>query len=512
LSGTEDLILQYANSKKTEGMWEKALQDIFYFIENYVPKRLFDLAKAAPQQIKLLNSVQTGVQYFVIKAPRKGGKTICVAIIVCWLVLRDQTHRAFIISGSKDQAEWLFTYCRDILWPSGAEGAKTRGFFKPFLKREPRISRIEFKRGGWIRYAAASKKQVNAPTADTLVDDEFVLIPTVIVQQAWPMIRGSEYPRRFLLSTATPGEANTEAFLDMLDDAEKYGFLKIEWKPEDCPFLNTDVARKDEEMAELFLSPDMFETQYKGGIPRRAGRVFPRTFIREMFQKPDPNKPGFLMDGSPYDAANLVFQGDSKGGLDWGFEHDTVVTEGYRGLDKKIHVMKMTVGNGTSPSDWANLVEADSLKYGITDWGCDSAGAFQNQELRDRGLRVLPKVFGHIKYGKEWMIGVSYYWMSQKMIVVPDTEEFRPLKNQLLKYKRDADGKPIKGDDDKSDSFICLVSGWDPAYHRIEELKVPEPKPIEERKGWESFESGKDPWMPDEWADRKAELTKSIWG
>lgn len=110
------------------------------------------------------------------------------------------------------------------------------------------------------------------------------------------------------------------------------------------------------------------------------------------------------------------------------------------------------------------------------------------------------------------MIGVAYYWMSQKMIVVPDTEEFRPLKNQLLKYKRDADGKPIKGDDDKSDSFICLVSGWDPAYHRIEELKVPEPKPIEERKGWESFDSGKDPWMPDEWADRKAELTKSIWG
>lgn len=510
--------LQYAKTQMQEGIWEKALLNIFVFVEYYVPKHLFDLDKAAPQQLALLKAVQDGKRYFVICAPRKSGKTILVAIVAVWLVLRDQKFRVFIVSGSQDQAEWLYTYCSAILWPSTAEGAEKRAWFEQFLKEEPRKSRIRMKEGGWLRYAPASKKQVNAPTADCLINDEFVLIPSVIVQQAWPMVRGSETPMRFLLSTATPGEENTDAFIDILEKSDEIGFEKFEWTDEDCPFLQTEQAQEDADIAEHFLTEDMHLTQYKGGLPRRAGRVFPRTFIRRAFIAPDPKKPGFLMDGTPYDPEKLEFRGESKGSFDWGFDHDTVMIEGYRGLDHKIVLMKMVVGSGTSAADWGQRAEDDTVDHNIEEWLCDSSGAFQNRELQDRGLKMTKRVFGHLYKGKEWMIGILYDWLQKALMVIPDTEEFEPLKKQFEKYRRDQDGKPKKGFDHCVDSLLCLASGWDPRYYNESEgYKQKSRPPREERlqsvegEEWRKFSSGERPWMPDNWNEKKEELMRLPW-
>lgn len=506
-------VLSYVNKNRTEGMWAHAMRDILYFVEHYVPKDLFDLEQAAPQQIALFKAVQAGKSYFVIRAPRKGGKTICVAIIVTWLTLRDQTFRFFIVSGGKDQAEWLYDYCKKILTPPGEEGRAKREFFQQFLLREPMMSRILYKKGGWIRYSAASEKQVNAPTADGLVNDEFVLIPSNIIQQAWPMIRGSDRPMRFLLSTATPGKENTDAFLDILDNAAEMGFEKFEWTDTDCPFLQRKANLQDAKIAEFFLDEEMYRTQYRGLLPKRAGRIFPRTFIREAFVAPDPDRPGYLIDGTPYHPDKLEFRGDAKSGVDWGFDHDTVFLEGYRGLDHKIVVMKMHVGHGTSPSDWANIAEEDTLEHDINEWICDSAGAFQNRELQDRGLKLTKRVFGHRSDGKEWMIGIAYFWLQKRYVVIPDTPDFEPLKKQLEKYKRGNDGKPMKDNDDKVDGFLCLLSGWDPRYYD-EGREVPkQPEPREQvglANQWEGFRSGDQTWMPDSWKDNEL-LRKEPW-
>jgi len=508
-------LLDYAKAQMNEGVWEKSLDNIFTFIEHYIPKHLFNLELAAPQQKALLQGVQDGKRYFIICAPRKSGKTILVAIIACWLVLRNQKFRFFIVSGSQNQAEWLYKYCSEILWPSAPERREFREFFSQFLKGEPKKSVIDLLEGGWIRYSAASKKQVNAPTADGLGMDEYVLIPKDIVQQAWPMVRGSKTPMRFLLSTATPGQENTDSFLDILDEAERIGFEKFEWADTDCPFLQTENARQDAVIAESFLSEDMIITQYKGGVPRRAGRVFPRTLVRRMFVKPDPDNPGYLLGGIPYDPKNLVFQGESKGSFDWGFDHETVMLEGYRDLNHKIIIMKMVCGNGTSAEDWGEQALADTVKHNIEEWLCDSAGAFQNRALQDRGLRVTRRVFGHLYRGKEWMIGLTYDWMQKTTIIVPDTPEFQPLKKQLESYRRGQDGKPKKGNDDKVDSFLCLISGWDPRFYNEDEgyrQKAPAPEAGRDvSEDWKSFSSGDKAWMPNEWKGREEELTRLPW-
>ncbi len=493
------------------------MADIFVFVEYFVPKRLFDLELAAPQQLALLQAVQDGKRYFVICAPRKSGKTILVAIVAVWLTMRNQKFRVFIVSGSQDQAEWLYTYCSEILWPPTAEGEQRRLWFGQFLREEPRKSRIVLKEGGWIRYAPASKKQVNAPTADCLINDEYVLIPSVIVQQAWPMVRGSETPMRFLLSTATPGEENTDAFIDILENAEEIGFEKFEWTDEDCPFLITEQARRDAEIAESFLSEDMMQTQYRGGLPRRAGRIFPRTFIRRAFIAPDPQNPGFLLDGTPYNPDKLEFRGESKGSFDWGFDHDTVMIEGYRGLNHKIVLTKMVVGSGTSAADWGQRAEDDTVVHNIEEWLCDSAGAFQNRELQDRGLKITKRVFGHLYKGKEWMIGMLYDWLQKTMLVIPDTPEFELLRKQLEKYRRDQEGKPKKGFDHCVDSLLCFISGWDPRYYNESEGYKQKPRPSRgsrqdaQSEGWQRFSSGDRPWMPDSWSKKKEELTRLPW-
>lgn len=518
------------------------MRDILYFVEHYVPLHLFDLETAAPQQIALLLAVQKSVEdpraprYFIVRAPRKGGKTILVAIVNVWLTLRDQTYRVFILSGSEAQATWLYKYCKKILWPSGPRYAETRNFFRSFLVREPMVTLTEYKAGGFIMYSAASSKKVNAPTADCLVDDEYVLIPSNIIEEAWPMIGASTDPRRFILSTATADKENTDAFIDMLDDVEpgqplyKLGWRKFEWERKDCFWLNTDVAMRDAESASYFLSEDMFHTQIIGGLPKKVGRIFPRTFIREAFIAPDPNNPGYLLDGTrynpedpkkpgfhvdgaPYDPRNVGFMGDSKGGIDWGFDHDTVFLGGFRGLDHKMVLLKIKIGSGVSPSGWAQEAEDWKDDFNIEDWYADAAGAFQNQEIKDRSIRVTRRAFQHTYRGKEWMIGITYRWLSMRAWIIPDTPEFEPLKKQLLKWKRGADGKPKKGNDHCCDAFIVLNSGWDPRYYT--EKKIRQPKstevPHSSANDWANFTSSPQGWMPPSWNERRRELTRNLW-
>ena len=161
MASLEDPILSLAAKRRVSGKWEKAMANIFYFIENYVPTRIFNLELASEQQKGLLQAVQDGKKYFVIRAPRKGGKTILVAIVAVWLTLRDQTFRFFIVSGSEAQAKWLYDYCRDILQPSAndfGDFRDRREFFRQFLKREPKNSITEYKAGGWMMYTAATSK------------------------------------------------------------------------------------------------------------------------------------------------------------------------------------------------------------------------------------------------------------------------------------------------------------------------------------------------------------------
>lgn len=509
-----DSLLELVKEKRDKGKWEKAMRDIFYFIEYYVPKNLFDVNRAAPQQLEMLNAVMVGKRYFVIKAPRKGGKTICVAIIAVWLVLKDQTFRVFILSGSQEQAEWLYDYCSQILQP---DNYATAEFFAQFIKDGANgigKTKTKFKLGGFIMYTAASSRKVNAPTADCLIMDEFVLIPTNIVEEAWPMIASSEHPMRFLLSTATANKENTEAFLDILDDAEKLGFNKFEWLSKDCPWLSTEVARQDAEIAKHFLSEDMYRTQYKGGRPKRAGRIWPRTHIREAFIAPDPDRPGFLKDGTPFNLnpEERISRGEAKGGIDWGFDHDTVIICGYRELGGRLVLTRMIVDSGTSPSDWADEVEDLSFQFEIEDWFADASGAFQNQEIKDRGFRVVKRAFQHRSRGKEWMIGISQKYLQGRKIVIPDIPEFKPLWEQMRKWRRDVNGKPRKGFDHCNDALVCFCSGYNPSYYEgaSETVQQETPPPHATANSWNGFNSREKGWLPDNW-ERNEVLRKEPW-
>jgi len=374
-------------------------------------------------------------------------------------------------------------------------------------------------------YAPASEKQVNAPTADCLIMDEYVLIPTNIVYEAWPMIRGSTNPMRFLLSTATSGKANTESFLDMLDEAETYGFTKYEWESKDCPFLQTAVALEDADIAKRILTEDMYVTQYIGGNPKRAGRIFSRTQIRDAFVAPDPDKPGFLKDGTPFelDPEQRISRGEAKGGIDWGFEHDTVIILGYRELGGRLVLTRMIVSSGTSASEYGDLLVGTkepasppgiAHQLEVNDLFADAAGAFQNQELKDRGLRVISRAFQHQRQGKEWMIGITQWYLRKGRLIIADTDEFELLKDQMKRWRRTVKGKPKKGYDHCNDALLCFCSGYNPSYYDYDTTdlhKLSVYKPDDLTNKWSGFKSEQRQWMPEAWKNRKEELTRNPW-
>jgi len=487
-----DEVLASLSKDEVEDIWEQSMKSIRTFIRHFVPKDYFDLDKANPQQIQILIDVENGQRNFVVRAPRKGGKTILVAIICVWLALKNAKFRIFVLAGSLEQAKWLYRYCRDIFLGTP--------LLRNCLLQEPTQTLTELKNGSWIFCSPASDKQIHAPTADVLVMDEYVLIEPDIVVGAWPMIRASKTPMRMILSTARD-KVGLESFLDIYDRAEELGFNAYWWSDAQCPWL----SKEDSDVAKQVLSEEEFRIQYQGGVPIKKGAVFGRIGIEKAFIKPEKIKRLY-----PYFSDEI--KGVLKTGVDWGFTHDTVFTAGWLGLDFRLHLVKQVAYDKTDDEELANIALdwdqefTERFKTRVDEWLCDAAGAFQNAMMRKKGLWVTPRVFQHRTEGKEWMVSVVNWFLEHDKLVIPDTKEFEGLKKQMKAYRRDRNAIIVKGFDDKIDSLLCLASGWNP----LEAIEAPREraKPAERIEivstlkdvNWEDMKpSGDEDWKPAHW-------------
>ena len=488
-----DEVLAYTEDHEKEVSWDNAMGDIRIFIREYVPKKYFDMDKANPQQIQILIDVNKGYRNFVIRAPRKGGKTILVAIIVVWICLKFKGFRWFILSGSLEQAKWLYRYCRGMVTSSPV--------IMDQLLQDPTQILTEFKNGSFIICSPASFKQVNAPTVDGLAMDEYVLIPPEIIVDAWPMIRASPFPMRFILSTATE-KVSLDSFLDIMDRAEELGFRPYFWDDSQCPWLN----KQDSVIARAVLTEEDYRVRYEGGVPTRRRSIFPLVALNKAFVK---------FDKLPEDYFEVV-KGPIKVGIDWGFTHDTVFLAGWLSLDYHLNIFKTLVTNKTDDEELANIAVEwddefnDRFYQRVDEWLADSAGAFQNAMMRKKGFWVTRRVFGSPDKGKEWMIRTTNWFIEKGKITIPDTPEFALLKKQMKAYRRKLDGKPIKGNDHCVDAGLCLATGWDPT-ESLEEVRRREARrplrvvQISDMKSidWTDLKPRDDAWRPDHWRRTK---------
>lgn len=481
-----DEVLSYVDETESSKIWDKALNDINFFARHYVPKEYFNIDKAAPQQLQVLQDVNDGYRNFIIRAPRKGGKTILVAIIVVWMCLKYPRYRFFILSGSLEQAKWLYRYCKGIMTSNPT--------LQAMLANEPTQILTEIINGSFIICAPASFKQVNAPTVDGLVMDEYVLIPPEIITDAWPMIRASPIPMRIILSTATE-KVSLDSFLDLFDRAEELGFRPYFWSDRECVWLD----KTDSNVAKAVLSDEDYRIQYEGGVPIKRAAIFQIGQINNAFKK-----------GKNLPDEHWKVAGPIKVGIDWGFTHETAFTAGWLGLNWKMKVFKSLATTKTDDEELADIaVEWDNefnTKYGqrVSEWICDSEGAFQNALMRKRGLWVTERVFGHRTKGKTWMIDTLNWFLERDNINIPDTDEYLILKKQMKAYRRDVNGFPMKGNDDRIDSLLCLASGWDPtlsleAPRMRTNLNVIENMQNWRNEDWTERKPRDEAWRPDSW-------------
>lgn len=152
------------------GVVERAFRDARYFAERIVGRPLW-----AHQ----LEAVESPARVKVIAAGRQVGKSVLVAVLVLWTVLRKPGALVLIVSAKEDGAKRLLAECLSM--------AKGSPFIRSSLVEEGTLV-VTFSNGSEIRAVAASEKAIRGWPVDLLVIDEAGFVAQEIWEAAEPGI------------------------------------------------------------------------------------------------------------------------------------------------------------------------------------------------------------------------------------------------------------------------------------------------------------------------------------
>jgi len=376
-----------------------------------------------PYQSSVLYAVKNGCKRIIIQSAGGTGKTKLLAGIALYLAIvvstvEHEPIKVIIISGSKDQARYLYDYCKDVL-----DGE----YCKDLIKGEPLQSITKFKNGSEIRALPNSLKAIQGKHGDIVLIDEAVLAGDFLIRDALRITAGSK--RDIIILSGTPLEA-ASLFCEIYRDVDNYPeWTRFHWSAKECPLISKD------RLAEVESLPEDMKSIFWEGQPyyKKLERVVDFDSLK------DACKDVPLLQ---YDATG----GNVVMGVDWGWTHYTaiVVLQKVNGVFRVLYTDQWRREQFESIHD--KIVETCKA-YNVTKVLADSEDVGENQRLEARGLMVYPCAFQRRKSQMQSFLRMTFF---NRKIRIP--QQFQELIQQLRTYTW-----KTKSNDDLVDALMLAL-------------------------------------------------------
>jgi len=359
-----------------------------------------------PYQSKVLNRIREGPHRMILCAAGGTGKTKLLACIALWLtfVLPKFIRRSYsviIISGSKDQARYLYEYSKYAI--------QDNEIIRDEVEGEPLMSLTRFKDGSLILAVPNSLKAIQGKHTDCVIVDEGAIAGDFIIQDTLRIVSTSD--RDLIILSGTP-MVYSSVFVDYWEDTEKYReWERFSWTAKDCPKISVEKWEEAKKLPE-----DMFSVFWEGKPYAKVGTMISTDLIKQSSKDvPVP---------SPDHKYPVI------AGIDWGYRHYTaIVVLQYNKDNNKINILYTDQWRREDFEDMHQKIVQICKEYNVSSVYCDAEDIGENQRLSSKGLNIVPVHFNQNKLQMQSYMKILFH---QDKIRIP--EKYHELISQLRKY------------------------------------------------------------------------------
>ena len=417
--------------EKEKSLLNRLTLQIWERYPHYFFKDIFGMEPYPYQKRVLQELADLSIKRVMILAAGGTGKTRLLACLALYLAVPKATSlgrpiSVIIISGSADQAKYLYSYCREAI--------SRNNILNSLVKGEPLVSKTEFKNGSVIFAVPNSLTVIQGKHCDVVIIDEAAIAGDFVVRDALRITSTSDIDR--IILSGTPMQYDS-LFVDMWEnptsypdwDPRKNTFARrYHWSARECPKIS--IERLEEAKR---LPPDLYAIFWEGKPYALTNTVVPREDLvrasKNIHTEYDPNI-------------------ESIAGLDWGFGAAETVLVIVQKRDNIYYVVGVFAWTTDEMENVHDAIQSTCRQYNVRIVYADAAQVGENQRLSSRGVYVKPI---HFSKEKSRLQGRMRALFHQGRIRI-DEEEIELLR-QLRKYTWDT-----HEDDDRVDALMLAIN------------------------------------------------------
>jgi len=375
-------------------------------------------------QKKLMRLLSTNPKRVLCMAAGGTGKTKILSVIALWLtvVLPKFIHRPYtviVISGSDEQAKYLYQYCKYSI--------ADNEILKEECDGDPLQSLTMFRDRSKIIAVPNSLKAIQGKHEDCVIIDEGALAGDFVIQDSLRIVSSSD--RDLIIVSGTPTTNNV--FVEMWEDDKLYdNWIRFHWTAAECGNISKEKLEEARK-----LPPDMWSRFWEGTPYADEGTLIPIAEIKEACRD--------IAFFTPKEDKEII------AGIDWGFSHPTCLVLVQKGEDGIYRVIYFDSWKRENFEDVHKKIEAICRSFHVNRIFADGEDVGENQRLEARGLYVTPIVFNQNKIEMQSNLKIIFH---QKLIKIP--EGYQMLIQELRKYNWDT-----KLHDDSVDALQLALWG-----------------------------------------------------
>jgi hypothetical protein len=482
-----DFDLKRKKGESKRNFYKRQEKHIAEFIEEY----LYFIERGEKHPIKLISKqmnlladlfyaredLKTGnqIQAAIVWANRGGGKSLIDAILI-FLCMVWKNKSFSDLAGSQDQALEVYGYvsgfwdCIPILKDKLLDG-------------EPLITKTKFKNGVNLKCIANSQNQARGKHPEGFIADETCQKERYKDENVLSATNSVLTQDEFLIVYSSTFHLPTGLFADTWENADALDFKKYKWNIYDCMEKckrKTDCKKCQLTRRKVKRGPDgeILKVAYFGcnGRARKSKgylsfeqviKVKIKAEVRGLnwlveFECRKPETAGKVYKTNKVKRAlvekiQIPYMTERVVGIDWGPSSQSAMVMGVM-AKAGLLIPWSDFSSGTDLDYMVDTLKITRERFGDFVVYADAENTYAIMYLRKAGFQVEPIAFNKFK-----TVGIENLerYFNHKKIKILNVRPNRILHRQLIEYKKDELGKPIKKNDHGCDAILCAGLRFD---------------------------------------------------